>query len=94
MEDNDSLSYLRIQRCMQTTIDPPFSESDVSDIIKPSGDPSTLIAHVSSFVDTIDAVKRRAPLGFHNLVAAIPTLPPPPTSIITTSDGRRPGLAV
>ena len=79
---------------MQTSIVPPFSDSDVSDIIKPSGDPSTLITHVSSFVETIDAFRRRAPLGFHNLVAAIPTLPAPPTPFITTPDGRRPGLAV
>ena len=91
MEDGNTLDYLRIQKSMQITIVPPFSESNVSNILKPSGKSSTLISHVSSFVETIDACKRHAPLGFHNLVAAIPTLPPPPTSIITTPNGRCPG---
>ena len=94
MDDDDTLNDLRIEKSMQITIVPLFSESDVSDILKPSGKSSTLISHVSSFVKTIDACRRRAPLGYHNLVAAIPTLPAPPTPIITTPDGCRPGLAV
>ena len=93
MDDGDTLNYLRIQKSMQINIVPPIFESDVSNILKPSGKSSTLIYHVSTFVETIDACKRCAPIGFHNLVAAIPTLHPPPTSIITTPDGRLPGWA-